>query len=498
MGRAEGQTSPSRRLRAQRSRALQQRGYSWEQIADTWEADYPNISPRVALRWALGLSHLEVAERWNSLDVGQPTMTKSRIYEFESWPSKGRRPTVRNLRMLAHIYQTSARRLLTDDEYATYDEKARIEIDQIDYRPSLGSPMHVNTAERFRPDRNISVTHGFRGLPDASDHVSHVRQSSNLSGAFGLDEITALRSVFSAYVDADARMGSIFIVDAVRRQVHAVESACRAARGERRADALRFAIEFLEFCGWVHQDAGDFSCADKWTSRALDYAMELGDHRLISYILMRKSNIATDANEPMIGLGLANAALSNPDSLTPRLRSVILRQRANAHAALISSSVADAKESGFGQDSESAMSEAVAGASQDENDPAPYCTLSYVEMEIGASLLLIGKPKAALPVFEASKSEWPDPVQSRDNALCLARLATAHACVSDLESAYQAAVQAIAASESVGSWRIASQLGALSKHLGKWSTEPLIADLLDRLRTLVGSHVAPPKLKGSG
>lgn len=489
MGRVEGQASPSRRLRAQRSRVLRQRGYSWEQIADTWEADYPNIGPRVALRWALGLTHLEVAERWNSLDVGQPTMTKSRIYEFESWPSKGRRPTVRNLRMLARVYETSARRLLTDDEYASYDDNARIEIDQIDYRPSVGAPVHVNAAEPFRPDRNASgVPHGFRGLLDAADHVSHISQPANLQAAFGADEITALRRVFAAYVDADARMGSIFLVNAVRGQLPAVESACRAARGEHRTDALRFAIEFLEFCGWVHQDAGDFSCADRWTSRALDYAMELGDQRLIAYILMRKSNIATDADEPINGLGLANAALSDPNSLTPRLRSVILRQRANAHAALISSSAENAKDSGFGQDSESAMSEAVAGTNQDEDDPAPYCTLPYVEMEIGASLLLLGKPKAALPIFEASKSEWPGPTQSRDNALCLARLATAHASVSDLDNAYKAAVQAIAASESLGSWRIVSQLATLSRHLDKWSTEPPIIDLLDRLRALIDSR----------
>ena len=53
---------------------------------------------------------------------------------------------------------------------------------------------------------------------------------------------------------------------------------------------------------------------------------------MVSYVLMRKSNIATDAGQPGHGLGLANAALKQHQQLTPRLRAVALRQRANAYA----------------------------------------------------------------------------------------------------------------------------------------------------------------------
>ncbi|MEU1879522.1 hypothetical protein ABZ470_19585 [Streptosporangium sp. NPDC020072] len=59
-----------------------------------------------------------------------------------------------------------------------------------------------------------------------------------------------------------------------------------------------------------------------------------GDQRVTSYVLMRKSAIAIESGDHGHGLGLANAALSNADALTSRLRAVILRTRAIANAYL--------------------------------------------------------------------------------------------------------------------------------------------------------------------
>jgi hypothetical protein len=47
----------------------------------------------------------------------------------------------------------------------------------------------------------------------------------------------------------------------------------------------------------------------QWTNRALDYALELGDERVIAYTLMRKAMIATEGGTPAQGLGIADAAL---------------------------------------------------------------------------------------------------------------------------------------------------------------------------------------------
>jgi hypothetical protein len=115
-----------------------------------------------------------------------------------------------------------------------------------------------------------------------------------------------------------------------------------------------------------------------WTDRALDYALELGDTRIVAYTLMRKAMIATESGNPAQGLGIANSALAYGDVLTPRLRAVILRQRSFSNAAL-GEVIASAR------DSEEAVTEAVTGENQAEDDRAPYCTPAYAAMEGGAS-----------------------------------------------------------------------------------------------------------------
>ena len=127
-------------------------------------------------------------------------------------------------------------------------------------------------------------------------------------------------------------------------------------RGADHEDALRLGSQFTEFCGWLYQDSGDYQCAMYWTDRSLEYAAELDDRRVISYVLMRKSNIATESGQPGHGLGLANAALKQHQQLTPRLSAVALRQRANAYAMLNESAR-------FVQDIEDALIQATEGVS---------------------------------------------------------------------------------------------------------------------------------------
>jgi hypothetical protein len=110
----------------------------------------------------------------------------------------------------------------------------------------------------------------------------------------------------------------------IQLQMPVVERACEVSRGADRVELLRFACQFMEFGGWVFQDAADLTYAMQWTNRALDYALELGDQRVIAYTLMRKAMIATEGGNPALGLGIASSALERKEALTPRLRAVIL------------------------------------------------------------------------------------------------------------------------------------------------------------------------------
>ena len=301
---------------------------------------------------------------------------------------------------------------------------------------------------------------------------------SNLSRASAVPVLSALREIHHGYVEADRLMGSICITGPIRLQMPVIERACEVARGADRAEMLRFACQFTEFGGWVFQDSGDLVCAMHWTDRALDYSLELGDQRVIAYTLMRKAMIATESGNPALGLGIANSALKYGDALTPRLRAVILRQRSYSNAAL-GEVLASAR------DSDDAVIEAIAGVKQGEADRAPYCTPTYAAMEAGASWVLLGHPKTALPILEKSRSDWLDHTQVRDYALCVSRLAIAYAAAGELEQACAATEEVVTLAQGLGSRRVVGQIDLLHRRLGRWRQDPGVAGVRGRLKVLV-------------
>jgi transcriptional regulator with XRE-family HTH domain len=317
-------------------------------------------------------------------------------------------------------------------------------------------------------------------------HTSGVGQGDiepilrNMSRETAISALSALREIHRGYLLADRMMGGLSVTDAVRTQIPVIEMTCEVTRGADRAEVLEFACRFMEFCGWVHQDAGDLACAMYWTDRAFDYAMELGNQRNIAYTLMRKAAIATEAGNPAQGLGIVNFALTGADALTPRMKAVILRQRAHAHAAL-------REPTETARDSDMAIAEAVAGVSQKEEDRAPYCSPMYAAMETGYSMVVAGKSETALPVLARSRAEWTDRSQIRDYALCVSRLATAYVSAGEPEQACATAEEAINLAYGIGSRRVVNELNNLSRMLGQWRNHSAITSTQERLNVLADS-----------
>jgi tetratricopeptide (TPR) repeat protein len=283
-----------------------------------------------------------------------------------------------------------------------------------------------------------------------------------------------LAEVCDVHGRADAEFGPRNLIASVSAHMPLIEELGQTARGEQREAVLRIAARFAGFAGWLCQDAGHTELAVRWTSRALEYADELGEPRLRAYLLMRRSNIATEADFPGQGLGLANAALRAPKPLTPRIRAVALRQRANAHALL-----------GEKADFERAAADALEQAADGDDGEwlAGYCTPAYVEMESATSLAVLGRPGEAIEVFEASLRDWPADAQGRDRGLCLARLAAASAAYGDVERAVRAAAQALPVAVGTGSARICKQLLLASQRLES-ACDPDVRDLLHEIAGL--------------
>lgn len=82
------------------------------------------VRPRLAFRWAHGMTLDDVAAEWNQQDAsGRAPMSGSRVSDYERWPDGGKRPTPYVLLMLAKVYGTTTARLLDDRDYESFNEK---------------------------------------------------------------------------------------------------------------------------------------------------------------------------------------------------------------------------------------------------------------------------------------------------------------------------------------------------------------------------------------
>src|ERR687894_211080 len=105
----------SKAYRDQQRERLVRLGVSGHQLIEQVVTDliHCGFRPREAWRLAYELTQAEVAARFNQMrDDPEIRMRGSRICEYEKWPTGGVRPSVRALKILASIYQTTWDRLV--------------------------------------------------------------------------------------------------------------------------------------------------------------------------------------------------------------------------------------------------------------------------------------------------------------------------------------------------------------------------------------------------
>jgi tetratricopeptide (TPR) repeat protein len=262
----------------------------------------------------------------------------------------------------------------------------------------------------------------------------------------------SLLATLDLYSGMDNLAGPQPLVNIAPQQLRFVEDLLSNARGRDRKQLLRVGARYAEFAGWIYQDTGALSSAMQMSSIALDFAQEADDEMLISYILMRRSNIATDAKRPELALRLANAALDKAADLPPRYCAVALRQRAHAYAQLDKSGECS---------STLELAHKFAERSVDsENDLAQYCTPEYVEMEAAHCWIELQQADKAIGTLQHSLEGWK-PEFRRDLGLCLARLAVAHASSGQIENALIVADRALEIARETRSFRTADQLARI-------------------------------------
>jgi hypothetical protein len=299
---------------------------------------------------------------------------------------------------------------------------------------------------------------------------------SRVAPAVGPDMVQYFRNVLTEHLRADNLMGPHHLVDVVDAQTALLDQILPNARGNVRRELLMLAFRYNEFAGWLYQDACNADLAMRYTDRAMEYAMEIGQPQETSYVLMRKSDIAADLGNPDRMLGLTEAALRNASRLSPRSKALVLRLRGRASAQL-----------GDAGECARALDAAYADVMRPDEGPdglTDYCTPSYIGTEAATSWSGLGRFDLAVTLYERSLAGWPDSLR-RDQGLCLARLATAYAGQGDIEQACATGRRAVEVVHTAMSSRALNELQRVRVRLAPLRRYAEVSDLSDRIRSLL-------------
>jgi transcriptional regulator with XRE-family HTH domain len=297
-----------------------------------------------------------------------------------------------------------------------------------------------------------------------------------LAPAVGPDMVAYFRNVFTEHLRADNLMGPHHLVDVVRAQTTLLDQMLPNARDDVRRELLMLAFRYNEFAGWLYQDACDPDSAMRYTDRSMEYAMEIGEARETSYVLMRKADIAGDLDNPDRVIGLTQAALRNPSRVIPRVKALVLRLRGRAYAQL-----------GNPGECARALDAAYEEVLRPDDGPdglTDYCTPSYIGMEAANCWSRLGRFDAAVATYERSLPTWPISLR-RDQGLCLARLTNAYAGRGDFERAAATGRQAVDVVRSATSSRALNELQRVRVRLAPLRRHAEVSDLSDRIRSLI-------------
>lgn len=279
--------------------------------------------------------------------------------------------------------------------------------------------------------------------------------------------LTYFRSQLAEHTVLDNVAGPGLVIGTASTQVDQLR--ILADRGP--SEAMHLAARFAEFTGWLYQDSGDPSGALRYTDESVDLAESADDLALMTYNTMRKSNVLSAVKEHRRASVTARRAVDLAERHAPDLLPVCLRQVAIAEAGL-------RREQPARQALDRALE--LTAAEAVPNGMSLYCTTSYVEMEGALCLLLLGNPAAAEQACARALAQWPAGL-TRDEALCLTRLAAAQLDQHNVDGACEAAMLAVQRVEQAPSARTLHMLQVIGKRVQPYKNARSVRELREAL-----------------
>ncbi|WP_228799218.1 helix-turn-helix domain-containing protein [Nocardia cyriacigeorgica] len=296
----------------------------------------------------------------------------------------------------------------------------------------------------------------------------------------------ALLTNLVGYSARDQLAGPRDVIEVVRHDFAFISDRLTSARN-RGPNRLQYAAgRYAEFLSWLYQDCGDLDTAGHWSRIALNHAQHAEDAQFRAYTLMRGSNIATDAGDPIKAKQFIDAALAHSAALTPRQQAALLRQQAHV-SALRTTHSEDREDMRECVDALARATEAAAEPTTDPDDLAGYCSPEYVTMEAAHCWIELGQPEQALAILQPRLAAWSTESR-RDLGMGLARLSTAYAGVGSWEETLEAASYAATIVADTRSHRTLAQLHATENVLLAAGLPDIARELAHCVRAAQRAH----------
>ncbi|MDQ3152800.1 MAG: helix-turn-helix domain-containing protein [Actinomycetota bacterium] len=205
---------------------------------------------------------------------------------------------------------------------------------QSQLRPKLARYLQVS-AERLEELLNEPVTAD--GPPSALNVDEQQHVDAALVGArryFDGPVVGYFRHQLDACMVDDGELGPTKTLPTVLGLLRAIEQHGREVQPAVRRELLSFGACGAEFAGWLYRDTNDPVRAGFWYDRATEWAQEAGDFPMQGHVLLKKSQMAYDARDPLRVSTLAQAAQDGPWQLPTRVRAEVTQQEALGMAML--------------------------------------------------------------------------------------------------------------------------------------------------------------------
>ncbi|MFI5753928.1 helix-turn-helix domain-containing protein [Streptomyces sp. NPDC051569] len=284
-----------------------------------------------------------------------------------------------------------------------------------------------------------------------------------------------LQQLRRALVECDNLLGSGHVIGTVRDHIALIQRLRADTSGADRRALLQVQAEYAEFCGWLHQDAGDHRAAQYWTDRALDWSHASGGRELVTYVMVRKAHLAGDIGDRAEALDLADAAqvMAPPHG---RLQAMSAMYGAHGHALY--------GDSGACRRAYDMVLNLVSELHDEAGRRGGWLDTTYVQAQRAHSLSALGDHSAAAEGFAQAIRSLP-PYYRRDRGVYLSRAAVAHVRAEEPEQAVENGLQALPIAAQTGSARIFNELSVLDAELGRWQTSPEVVEFRAALDSIV-------------